>query len=59
MREHHQETAAGNRKGAPSEETIDARAREYEVFEEAQRRRLESYAEHLTERERRERFPLG
>ena len=53
------ETSAGSRKGAPSGQTIDERAREYERFEEAQRRRLEFYAAHLTERERRERFPLG
>lgn len=57
--EHHRETSAGSRKGAPSEQTIDERAREYERFEAEQRRRFESYAEHLTERERRERFPLG
>ena len=33
--------------------------REYEAFEAEQRRRLESYREHLTELERAERVPLG
>ena len=59
MEQHHGETSVGSRQCAPSDETIDERAREYERFEEEQRRRFESYAEHLTERERQDRFPLG
>ena len=47
------------REGATSPREIDERAREYETFEEAERRRLERYSRHLTERERLERFPIG
>jgi hypothetical protein len=57
--EHHRELPPGGREGATSPREIDERAREYESFEEAERRRLERYSRHLTERERIERFPIG
>ena len=57
--ERHEEAPAVTKEGAPPPEVVEERAKEYESFEEAERRRLESYARQTTARERDERFPLG
>ena len=53
------ETSSGRSESAPPPREIVDRAREYEAFEEAERRRLEAHSRHLTDRERSERFPIG